>query len=146
MEVNVIPWNMTWSPQWHFPFSGSVAQQISPDTSWFFGAIPPQAGDGDIEQKVFETASYGKQLGQILDVLIPLAEKAGLDSKPDKEALRKLKDTYARIERVKTEHDDQTEAAAVALLSKIRTTDPQMFKRVIAKAETATSGVKQLSL
>lgn len=142
----MIPWNLMWSPQWHFPFSGSVAQQISPDTSWFFDAIPPQAGVGDIEQKVFETASYGKQLGLILDVLIPLAEKAKLDSKPDKEALRKLKDAYARIARVKDEHKSDMEANAVALLGKIRATDPHMFERVIAKAETATSGAKQLPL
>lgn len=142
----MIPWNLTWSPQWHFPFSGSVAQEIAPDTSWFFDAIPPQAGVGDIEQKVFETASYGKQLGLILDVLIPLAEKAGFHSKDDKAALRKLKDTYARIEHVKDEHKDDMEANAVALLSRICATDPQMFERVIAKAEMATSGAKQLPL
>src|SRR6185312_8794217 len=146
MEVKVIPWNLTWSPQWHFPFSGSVAQRISPDTSWFFNAIPPQAGVGDIEQKIFETASYGKQLGLILDVLIPLAEKGKLDSRADKESLRKLKDAYMRIEQVKDEHKGDMEASAVETLSRIRAADPQMFERVIAKTQAATSGAKQLPL
>jgi hypothetical protein len=49
-----------WSPQLHYPWSGSVAQQIEPNTNWFFDAISPTAGVAAIEKRAFERASYGR--------------------------------------------------------------------------------------
>jgi hypothetical protein len=72
----MFPWLMIWAPQLHFPFSGSVAQQIDPN--WFFGAISPSAGDAKIEQEAWQVASYGRQLGLITEVLIALAEQSAL--------------------------------------------------------------------
>ena len=37
----MFPWFWIWSPQWHLPWSGDVAQKIAPRTSWFFDAIAP---------------------------------------------------------------------------------------------------------
>jgi hypothetical protein len=65
----MFPWLWFFAPQVHYPWSGSVAQQIAPDTDWFFGSIRPGAGDARIEQQAFAVASYGKQLGLITEVL-----------------------------------------------------------------------------
>ena len=66
----MFPWLWFWAPQFHFPWSGSVAQQIDPDLGWFFGAIRPGAGDATVEREAFEVASYGKQLGLISEALV----------------------------------------------------------------------------
>ena len=59
-----------WSPQLHYPWSGSVAQQIEPNTNWFFDAISPDSGVAAIEKKAIERASYGRPLGLINEVLL----------------------------------------------------------------------------
>jgi hypothetical protein len=41
----------------------SATIDFSPNANWFFDAIPAQAGNAKIEQKAFEVASYGRQLG-----------------------------------------------------------------------------------
>ena len=64
------PWLWFWAPQIHFPWSGSLAQNIAPNTSWFSDLIQPGAGNARIEAQAFATASYGKQLGLITDVLL----------------------------------------------------------------------------
>jgi hypothetical protein len=113
----MFPWLMIWAPQLHFPFSGSVAQQIDPN--WFFGAINPAAGDARIEKQAFEVASYGRQLGLITEVLIELADgrQAGQEKGKGRESssprpasseaagdsLGRLKEIRARIEQIKTE-------------------------------------------
>jgi hypothetical protein len=124
-----------WSPQIHFPFSGGVTQDISPDTSWFFGSIKPSAGIGSIEKEVFEVASYGKQLGLILDVLMPLI--GGVDSEESKRSRDELKALYSRIEQLKAEKKEDMERAAVALLTKIEQADPEMLSRVVGRFERA---------
>jgi hypothetical protein len=129
----MLPNQWTWSPRVQFPFSGSVAQDISPDTSWFFGAIRPGAGVGSIEQDVFEVASYGKQLGLILDVLLPMIGEGSPNSAASKEAREKLKDLYRRVEAVKAQRKEALESAAVELLAKIERTDPDMLERVVKR-------------
>lgn len=61
----MMTWPLIWAPQWHlhFPFSGSVAQDIDPDVNWFFAGIRPQAGNKEIERKAFDIASYGRATG-----------------------------------------------------------------------------------
>ena len=64
------PWLWLWAPQFRFPFSGSVAQDYEPNTEWFFGAISPSAGDGKVERRAFEVASYGRQIGLLTEALL----------------------------------------------------------------------------
>jgi len=71
----MFPWLWVWAPDLNFPWSGSVAQRIEPNTNWFFDAIPDGAGDRRIEKKAFGVASYGRQLGLLTEVLIELADK-----------------------------------------------------------------------
>ena len=42
----MFPWFFLWAPQYHFPWSGGVKQDIDPDTTAFFNAIAPSAGMG----------------------------------------------------------------------------------------------------
>ncbi len=100
------PWQLFWAPQFHFPFGGSVAQQIEPNTNWFFGAIRPEAGDAVIEQQAFGIASYGKQLGLITDVLLDIAQRAELQTAEGRKALDALRTIRAKIEILKDENLD----------------------------------------
>lgn len=96
------PWLWNWSPQLHFPWSGSVAQNIEPNTSWFSALIPPGAGNAGIEQKAFGVASYGKQLGHLTDLLLALAaDGRPLDAKAQY-AHDELQRIRSEIEAIKT--------------------------------------------
>jgi hypothetical protein len=96
----MFPWLWFWAPQVHLPWSGNVAQRIEPDTHWFFQGIPPSAGDARIEERAFEVASYGRQLGLITEVLIELAEQAGMSGKAAT-SLTRLEAIRDEIERIK---------------------------------------------
>jgi len=96
------PWLWLWAPQMNFPWSGDVAQEIEPSTSWFFRGIRPAAGDAEIEEKAFSVASYGKQLGLITEVLIDVAEQVSTQSAESTESLNRLKLIQEAIDRIKT--------------------------------------------
>jgi hypothetical protein len=96
------PWLWLWAPQLHFPWSGNVAQRIEPNTEWFFEGIKPGAGNPRIEQKAFDVASYGKQLGLITDILIDLADRVRPTSDLAALSLERLKTIRNEIERIKT--------------------------------------------
>ena len=56
------PWLWFWAPQFHFPFSGSVAQRIEPDTRWFFDGIPARGrqwrrGKADLRRRLLRPAA-----------------------------------------------------------------------------------------
>ena len=97
----MFPWLWFWGPQLHFPWSGSVDQRIAPDTHWFFQGINPGAGNARIEEKVFSVASYGKQLGLIIDILIELADQSQMRSPEFTDSLEKLKAIAREIEAIK---------------------------------------------
>jgi hypothetical protein len=97
----MFPWLWFWAPQVHFPWSGSVAQHIAPDTDWFFGAIRPGAGDARIEQQAFGVASYGRQLGLITEVLLELAQQAPKASARAQASVERLKQIQSAIEDIK---------------------------------------------
>lgn len=114
----MVPWLWFWAPQVHFPWSGSVAQHIAPDTDWFFGAIQPGAGDGRIERQAFDVASYGKQLGLITEVLLGLAQQAPKASPRAQASIARLQQIQAAIEAIKAaEH----ERVADAVVEQVRT-------------------------
>jgi len=131
----MFPWLWFWSPVFHLPFSGSVAQQIEPDTNWFFAGIPSSAGNGLIEKKAFDVASYGRQLGWITEVL--LAAKGSDAVAPGKAdaSLRKLEAAYLEIEAVKKESRAELAEAAVAALEKLREADPAAHEMLILSVQ-----------
>jgi hypothetical protein len=127
----MLPWNWTWSPQLNFPFSGSVTQDIEPSLDWFFAGIRPEAGIGSIEKGIFQKASYGRQLGLILDVLLPLVDESKLESAKARESLARLKELYKDIETIKENKKEEMEDSAVSLLKHIEKTDKELLGRVV---------------
>ncbi|MCO7224569.1 hypothetical protein [Pleionea sp. CnH1-48] len=124
----MFPWLWIWMPRFELPLSGDVAQKISPD--WFFNGIQPVAGDGEIEQKAFNIASYGRQLGLLTEVLLHLAKSDKVDEKQFKSALEQLNHIYEQIEEAK-----QSSNSAESLLPKLermRQQEPEEFKRLLA--------------
>lgn len=96
------PWLWFWAPQVHLPWSGDVAQRIDPTTHWFFQGIRPGAGHARIEERAFEVASYGKQLGLITDLLLDVAQRSGGTPSPEAAQARdKLVEIARRIEAIK---------------------------------------------
>ena len=127
-------WLFLWAPHLYLPFSGSVAQQIEPNTKWFFDSIPSSAGDAQIEKKAFEVASYGRQLGLITEVLMDIAETSPPSTADGRESLKRLKAIHAEIERLK-EHDAETlvldvEIAVDRLKRRHRERYPQLRQRL----------------
>ncbi len=112
------PWIFWWAPtlRLQLPLGGDVTQDIDPELSWFFDAIPPSAGDGRIERRAFDTASYGRQLGWITEVLIGLAERDGVPDGQAAESLQKLRRIRAEIERIKdVEYEAEAEELALGV-------------------------------
>ena len=94
------PWLMLWAPQYHFPFSGSVAQRIDPQTIW--NTLLPGAGNAEVERTVLEEeASYGRQLGWIAEVLLDIAERQPPAGEEGQQALADLRKLRAKIRRLK---------------------------------------------
>src|SRR5712671_823488 len=117
------PWQLFWAPQFHFPFGGNVAQRIEPDTNWFFGAIRPAAGDGATEQKAFEVASYGRQLGLITELLLDLAGQTPPATDEGKMAAVRLREIKMQIDQLKVQDVDSLVADVEAKLSRIKSKD-----------------------
>jgi hypothetical protein len=112
----MVPWLWFWAPQLHLPFSGSVAQNIEPNTTWFSDLIQPQAGNARIEERAFGVASYGKQLGQITEVLLALAEGGKLGSGEAAQSLQSLKEIKQAIAAIK---DEEAAFAAQRLVEEV---------------------------
>ena len=117
------PWQLFWAPQFHFPFGGSVAQRIEPNTNWFFGSIQPGAGDGAVEQKAFEIASYGKQLGLITEILLDVVERAEPITTEGQKALKDLRTIRTAIEGLKDQNIDMLIADVESKVNRIRKRD-----------------------
>lgn len=133
----MIPWLWFWSPQYHFPFSGSVAQRIQPDTQWFFAGIRPEAGNAEVEKEIFDTASYGRQLGLISEVLLATAGSKQVSKEQAGESLQRLEEVYREVEAVKARRKQKLSKAATDVLEKLRETDPAELERVLARFATA---------
>lgn len=113
----MFPWLWFWAPQLHFPWSGSVAQNIEPNTTWFSDHIEPGAGNARIERQAFSVASYGKQLGLLTEVLIEIAEQSQKLSPEASKSLDRLREIRSAIEAVK---DVEYEASVERLAAQVR--------------------------
>lgn len=88
---------------WHFPFSGNVMQDIKSSFDQFFNSIPPEVGNSKIEKEVFtEIASYGDQLGTIIDVLYELIH---VEQQPTEQDIQNRKNILAKLVLLKIEID-----------------------------------------
>jgi hypothetical protein len=118
----MFPWIWIYAPQW--PLSGAVTQDISPEA--FFAGIKPGAGVPEIESEVFDKASYGKQLGWLLDAV------AG-DDDEKAEALASLRELHTQVQGIKRRHKADREATALKLLQKLEAENPDGLQRVLQR-------------
>jgi len=102
----MFPFFWLWAPQVRLPFSGDVAQDIEPSLDLFFAGIKPRSGNGRIEAKAFDVASYGDQLGVITKLLLEWAERLPADAQAASAPLKELREIHARIAAIK---DDEYE-------------------------------------
>ncbi len=107
-------------PVLQMPLSGDVAQTINPWTWWNqavnqlggqFGLIninTMASGDGALEQEIVQNvASYGKQLGRMMDVLSVLIATGGILHNLDpaqQQAIKAFQDMAAQIATTKQTH------------------------------------------
>lgn len=130
----MFPWLWFWAPQLHLPWSGNVEQRIDPKTDWLFGAIAPHAGNGNIEQRVFEdVAAYGKQLGVITEVLMDVAENNQPLSARAQAALAELRKIRHQIEQIKHEESSAFEQSVEQWLAKKKQSNPDDYQRITEK-------------
>jgi cob(I)alamin adenosyltransferase len=95
----------------------------------FFNAIKRDAGNGRIERKVFETASYGKQLGLILDVLLPLTGSKVVSSKEAEKARKNLENIYNDIYEIRQTVSREEIKEATDTLLNLKRSEPDRFKK-----------------
>lgn len=110
-----------------YPLSGNVTQDISPSL------ISGMKGVPEIEHEVVtKVASYGDQLGALMNVVIALAEKHGVyeDSQPD---LDKLKMISEGVEAAKIRVKEGLHERAEKALKLLKDVDPAAHKIMIAR-------------
>ena len=136
----MFPWLLLWSPHLYFPWSGSVAQQIEPNTNWFFDSINSDAGNGRIEKKVFDVASYGRQLGLLTEVLVELAEKQVPLSPEAAKSLARLKDIQGQIETIKQEEASSSADDIEKRIRSLEKSNPEEFARLRLRLRSLING------
>ena len=135
----MFPWFWFWTPQFNYPWSGNVVQDIEPDTTWFFGAIKPEAGIGEIEKEIFEVVSYGRQLGLMTEVLLSLASTDTIDATKATQSLKRLRAIYGQIEDMKAQRRHRLSEATMAMLRYLQAQDPEGFARLVAELKAGNS-------
>lgn len=109
-----------WSPEFRFPLSGDVQQDIDPILDGSIKGVPM------IERRVQQdVASYGMQLGKVLEALQVLADKAGVK-------LEDIDSLVQGVEVVKVECKNALRDHAEDALRKLKQADPQGFEAVVA--------------
>jgi len=129
----MFPWLWCWAPQFHFPWSGSVAQQIEPNLGWFFGAIPPESGNAAVERDAFGVASYGKQLGLISEALLGLSGRGAVTPAQANVALDRLEEIRVQIESLKDKHAAAALDSLSTQLEALRLSQPAVFELLAEK-------------
>ena len=117
-----------WAPMIRAPFSGDVTQEITPRF-----LSPDIQGIPEIEHKVqTEVASYGKQLGKILEALQLLSEAT-------ETPLPEIDKLATKIEDVKGSSKETFKDDAIAALKRLREVDKEAWREVLT-AERLTKG------
>jgi hypothetical protein len=109
-----------WAPIFRAPFSGDVTQAISPRLF-----SPEIKGNREIEFKIeTEVASFGKQLGKIIEALRELSDETG-------RPLPAIEEIYDDVEALKAEHKGRLREEAKAALEKLKEADRQAWQEVV---------------
>jgi ribosomal protein L17 len=111
-----------------FPWSGDVIQDIDPQTSWFFGAIAPEAGSARLERHIaLDVVSYGKQLSVLMDAMAELIDHGAVS----KATGDKFKARHARIESAKEAAQRNHLAEARECLARLARSDGEAYAALL---------------
>jgi len=128
-------------PFWVFrsPLSGDVNQRIT--APWFSPSLTVNyAGDPQVEdQVVTEVASYGRQLGWLMEITIALAKHQA----PPEETLRRLEQASAKIEAIKRSVHRSALDEAQAALDRLEHDEPEAYKKLLGERRQATQSGPQ---
>ncbi|MFN3075403.1 MAG: hypothetical protein ABT940_00705 [Alphaproteobacteria bacterium] len=117
------------------PFSGSVWQDYHPLTNWFSPTIQLDfAGNHKIEKDVVgKVASYGKQLGRVIDVLAVMAEAAKKDSTSKEfiDDVDRLVQMKKDIEAVKEANLKTVTHDASEMMANLKKENPEFYDKFI---------------
>jgi hypothetical protein len=131
-----------------FPLSGNVTQAINPWAWWFkftgnqvgfINVYEMQSSDSEQERKIVEeVASYGKQLGRIVEALSAVLRherftESHLDEEP---AIKRFLEMADQISALKGDVTAPSEAIVdrfLARMSRIRQQDPQSYRMLRQK-------------
>lgn len=109
-----------WAPMIRAPFSGDVTQEIVPRVF-----SPNMQGVPEIETKIHtEVASYGKQLGKVLDALQTLAEATKTD-------LPEIDELLQRIGEAKATSKETIRSDAERALARLRAVDEDGWCKLV---------------
>ena len=110
-----------WSPEFRFPLSGDVQQDIDPVLAGTIKGIPA------IETRVQrDVASYGTQLGKVLEALQALSQATGVE-------LSEIDTLVDGVEAVKADCKQALRDHAEDALRKLKQADPEGFEAVVAE-------------
>lgn len=113
-----------WAPIFRAPFSGNVTQEISPRL-----LSPNIQGVPEIEHKIeTEVASFGKQLGKIIEALLELSEDP-------KAQIPEIVELHERIEEVKAESKDMLKANAIDALARLKAANKEEWAAIVFEAQ-----------
>lgn len=130
MNFTLNPWSPDfWQQIVRLPLSGEVDQHIAP--SFFSTNINVRGlGEPKLEQQIFtEVATYGKQLGELTDVVLSLAEAVNLT---DCKSLQELKAIARGVEMKKQEYRESAQQRAVRAPQELADSDPDGLWRLIS--------------
>ena len=115
MFPNLLPYFM-----FRAPFSGDVTQEIVPRLF-----SPEIKGSPEIEARVVrEVASYGRQLGKVLEALQALSAKT-------KVPLPEIDELVASVERVKADSKETLKEEAETALARLKAADEAAWAEVV---------------
>jgi hypothetical protein len=134
-------WMMPWLNFWP-PAPASTDTPLSGDVSQWFRIFSPTIvnGQGDpvLEREIVENvATYGKQIGEITDVVLALAAHAKL---PENQALAELKDIAARVAQKKAEYREGVLERARKAMDELREHDPEGYALLLAGLTARKTG------
>lgn len=119
------------------PASGDVWQKVTNVTDWFSPKIEMNfAGDPRIEQEVTENvASYGKQLGVLMEAVIALGAPGDPNSpKVLAESVARLKGFQAEIEEIKKRRAPDLETVVMEAMGRLKAAKDQApYRRVLER-------------
>jgi hypothetical protein len=139
---------------WQLPFTGDVTQSINPLSLWvkggqqlgFVNINASSAGDPQLERDIVEgVASYGRQLGRVidaLDVLVSHLPEGERLTSPEKDALHAFGDLVAHIEAAKSDAGDPALTMArldrtIESVQGLRRSDRPLYDQMVGRIRGA---------